>query len=262
MNKVIVTGAASGIGAAAAKQLRDSGSKVVGLDFNEPDGSLVDDFVQFDQYQYDSIDAAVAQLPGDCDALLNIAGVAPSASNTPERVMMINFYGLRHFTEQVLDKLARGAAIANLASAAGLGWGQNVPLLKRALTLRDPDDVRAFCAAEGLHNSGMGNDAAYPVSKQLVIVWTAQAFPLWQERGIRMNSVAPSAVNTPILADFLESFGADATERVNAIGTASPEEIARIAVMLIDPGLTCINGTTVPAERGAVAFKAFNTQFG
>jgi len=262
MKKVIVTGAASGIGAAATKQLRESGASVIALDRNEPASGTADEFIAFDQSSYASIEEAVKKLPNDADGLLNIAGVAPSSVNTPDLVMMINFYGLRHFTEQALEKLPKGAAIVNLASAAGMGWPQNVPLLKRALALRDAEEVAAFCTSENLVNTGMDNDSAYAISKQLVIVWTAHSYKLWQERGIRMNGVAPSAVETPILGDFIESFGSAVAERIKMIGPAQPEDIAKIAVMLLHPDFVSINGATIPAERGAITLKGISAMFG
>jgi len=75
---IVVTGAASGIGAAAAQLLKESGDTVVGVDIKEPASGDVDQFVAMDQSDSASIDAAISELPNDIDGLINSAGVPPS----------------------------------------------------------------------------------------------------------------------------------------------------------------------------------------
>jgi NAD(P)-dependent dehydrogenase (short-subunit alcohol dehydrogenase family) len=169
-------------------------------------------------------------------------------------VLKTNFYGLRAFTRKVLGKISQGGAIVNMSSGAGMGWPQNIPLLREALAIDDMDAIDEFVTRHQIHNDGIGNQAAYPLSKQLLIVWTATAYPIWKETGVRMNAVAPGAVATPILDDFLEAFGEESADRMRAIGAASAEDIAKIARLLLDPGYEWINGTTIPAERGAITY--------
>ena len=69
-----------------------------------------------------------------------------------------------------------------------------------------------------------------------------------------MNAIAPGAVDTPILEDFLTAFGEESANRIRAIGTSSGEAIARIARLLLDPDFEWINGATIPAERGAITY--------
>jgi len=262
LNSVIVTGVASGIGAAAAKILKAAGVTVIGLDSKPPEKACVDQYIPYDQGSFSSIDKAANALSGRHDGLLNIAGVPPSAANAPSKILMVNFYGLRYLTEQLYEKLNDNAAIVNLSSAAGMGWMQNIPLLQEAIKLRDAESVTNFCELHSIHNNGMANDAAYSLSKQLLIVWTAHAFNTWKQHKVRMNGVAPAAVNTPILDDFLTNFGAETAERLKTIGVATAEEIAEIAVMLLDPAYARINGATIPAEMGAITFKGLSEHFG
>ena len=261
LQSVVVTGAASGIGAAAAKILKSTGVNVIGVDVNTPSEGSVDHFIKMDQGDFSSIESAVAKIPNKPDGLLNIAGVAPSQTNTPSKVLMINFYGLRHFTELMYEKLNTGASIVNLSSGTGLGWSQNISLLKEALTLNDYDSVEKYCNSHNIHNQGIVNDASYPLSKQLLIVWTAHAHLLWKEHGFRMNAVAPAAVDTPILDDFLDSFGDDARKRMEALGAVSADEVAQIAVMLLNSKYKWVNGTTIPVERGVLQLKGITQHF-
>ncbi len=251
---IAVTGAASGIGAAAARLLKEDGETVIGVDINEPAAGIVDHFVSMDQSDPVSIDAAVSMLPDGLDGLLNVAGVPPSPKFPPATVLKTNFYGLREFTWKLLRKISKGGAIVNLSSGAGMGWPHNIPLLRKALAIDDMDAIEEFVARHQIHNEGIDNQAAYPLSKQLLIVWTATAYPIWKETGVRMNAVAPGAVTTPILHDFLKAFGEESANRMRAIGASTPDDIARIARVLLDPTYEWINGATIPAERGAITY--------
>jgi NAD(P)-dependent dehydrogenase (short-subunit alcohol dehydrogenase family) len=119
---VIITGAASGIGAATAKALSDRGAEVVGLDVNASDGLIACDVT--DQ---DSVDAAVAEaierLGGELDALVNCAGIGipQSAAQRPDeaarRVLDVNLLGTWRVTAAALPALrASRGRVVNVAS--------------------------------------------------------------------------------------------------------------------------------------------------
>lgn len=252
--KIVITGVASGIGAATAAMLRRDGDFVIGVDINKPSAGAVDQFLSMDQSDVASIEEAVTQIPDDLDGLVNCAGVPPAAQFSPALVLRTNFYGLRYFTRKVLKKIRRGGAIVNLTSGTGMGWRQNIALLQEALAIENRQEVADLVARHQIHNQGVSNISAYPLSKQLLIVWTAAAYPIWQETGVRMNAIAPGAVDTPILDDFLSAFGAESAERIRAIGTASADAIASVARLLLDPHFEWINATTIPLERGAITY--------
>ena len=119
--RVIITGAASGIGAAAAKALRERGASVVGLDLN---GS--DDIIACDVRDQDAVDRAVAEAIerlGGVDVLINNAGVGTpqSAGKAPDAaalaVLDINLIGPWRVTSAALPALreSRGRVV-NVAS--------------------------------------------------------------------------------------------------------------------------------------------------
>jgi NAD(P)-dependent dehydrogenase (short-subunit alcohol dehydrogenase family) len=249
---IIVTGCSSGIGAASAALLKQGGDTIVGVDINDPATGSVDHFVYMDQSDSGSIEKAIAKLPVDIYGVVNSAGVPPAERFPPAHLLKVNFYGLREFTMKLLPKIARGGAIVNLSSAAGMGWPTNTEFLKEALAVTNLNDVDEFTERHEIHTEGMDNLASYPLSKQLLIVWTATAHTFWKDTGVRMNALAPSAVVTPILDDFLAAFGEVAAQRIVAIGEISAEEIAVFVELLLDPAYELLNGTTIPTERGAV----------
>ena len=75
--KIVVTGAASGIGAETVKTLKAQGATVIGVDRNEPKEN-VDQYIKADLADPDSIAAAVETVPSGIDALCNIAGLPPT----------------------------------------------------------------------------------------------------------------------------------------------------------------------------------------
>jgi len=211
---IAVTGVSSGIGAACAALLKKRGAKIIGLDLNEPQAGSVDQFIKFNQGDLGSIDQAIALLPTGLDGLLNIAGVAPSPRFSPADVLKINFFGLRYFTQKAVDKLKDGAGIVNMSSGTGTGWPTNVENIKSFLALDQIAQIGDFVSQHNIGSDGLGNDAAYPFSKQLLSVWTMKASSQWLDRGIRINAIAPAAVETPIVGDFMTSFGDDAVKRM------------------------------------------------
>jgi NAD(P)-dependent dehydrogenase (short-subunit alcohol dehydrogenase family) len=120
--RVIITGAASGIGAATAKELRARGAQVVGLDLNAGE-----DIVACDVTCQDSVDKAIAiaveRLGGGLDALVNCAGIGipQSAAERPGpdalRVIDVNLLGTWRVTAAALPALrASHGRVVNISS--------------------------------------------------------------------------------------------------------------------------------------------------
>ena len=259
---VVVTGAASGIGAAAARLLKEGGANVIALDRRAPRGDCADLHIEFDQGDKASIERASDQLPGAIDGLFNIAGVAPEAGGRPEHLLFVNFYGLRFLTERLAGKLRAGAAVVNMSSHAGWRWRENAAFLKLFLPLSRKEDVAKAVDRAGVVIDGLGDQSAYPVSKQLLNLWTAQSVAGAGFGHVRMNAVSCAGVETPILNDFLTSFGEDSAARIRSIGLARPEDIAPAILFLASPEAHWIKGAVIPVDGGANAtavLKAINT---
>ena len=89
--RAVVTGAASGMGAATVEVLAGLGAEVVGLD-RAPIAGTVSQAVEVDLLDPDSIAAAAGRIDGDVDAFFNCAGL-PGPPFTDLETMLVNFVG-------------------------------------------------------------------------------------------------------------------------------------------------------------------------
>jgi NAD(P)-dependent dehydrogenase (short-subunit alcohol dehydrogenase family) len=239
---IVITGAASGIGAATAALAQSHGADVISVDINKS-ANIVGRFVQADLSDEPAIDRLVAELPKGIHGLANIAGLPPT--RPPAAVVKVNLVGLKRLTTALVPKMADGGAIVNLASLAGLGWADAKEAIKASEKLQLAD-VEAFCRAYDIQGG-----RSYFFSKEALIVWTMQNRWTWRDRGIRMNAVSPGPVETPILKDFLETLGARAEEDMRTMDRPGrPGDIAPVVCFLLSDGSGWIRGTNVPVDGG------------
>jgi NAD(P)-dependent dehydrogenase (short-subunit alcohol dehydrogenase family) len=242
---IVVTGAASGIGAQTVRELQQAGAVVIGVDRNPV--PKADRYVAADLSQPTSISKALHEIGSGIDGLCNIAGLPPTRGAEP--VLRVNFLGLRELTEGLIGQLRDGAAIVNLASLAGLGWAQAAPAIKALLALRDFEALDAYCREHAVDDG-----RSYFLSKEALIVWTMLNRWTWRERGIRMNCVSPGPVDTPILGDFLATLGARAEEDMKVMDRAgTPADIAPLVAFLCSPQSAWIRGTNIACDGGMYA---------
>jgi NAD(P)-dependent dehydrogenase (short-subunit alcohol dehydrogenase family) len=239
---IIVTGAASGIGKETAAELKRQGAAVIGVDRN-PTGD-VDEFFETDLSDPALIDALAEELPSGADGLCNIAGLPPTA---PARLVLgVNAKGLQRFTERMVPKLANGASIVNVASLAGNRWRDSVEQI-REFEHVDFDGIEAFVEK---HHMDEGS-RSYFFSKEVVVVWTMQNRWTWRDRGIRMNSVSPGPIDTPIFEDFMETLGERASEAMRVMDRVGlPADVAPVIAFMLSDAAAWMRGTNVAVDGG------------
>ncbi len=240
----IVTGAASGIGAAAARALRRSGFEITVIDLSDPGDAA-------DRWQQVDLDDATKPLPAidrPVDVLVNAAGLPPRPG-TEAKVLRVNFLALRRLTLHVLPYLTPGGSIVNMASKAGASWRENIAQVRKLLDRPDDATLDDFVAAEGIDPV-----RSYDLSKEAVIVWTKFMTAPLIAKGQRMNAVSPAATRTPILEEFERAFGERATRGIALTRrAAAPEEVADVIAFLASPASAWVRGCNIEADGGLTA---------
>ena len=241
---IVVTGCASGIGKETARLVKRLGGDVLGVDVTKTDDN-VDELYIADLSDRRTIKALVMALPTGIDGIANIAGLPPTAP--AEKVLLVNLVGLKFFTENMIPKLNDGASIVNLASLAGFGWPHAIPAISASADL-DFEDVPDFIRRHEVGNEG---GRSYFFSKEALIGWTMQNRWTWRDRNIRMNTVSPGPVETPILKDFIETLGERAEEDMRVMDRPGrPDDVAPVVAFLLSDMTHWIRGTNIPVDGG------------
>lgn len=241
--RYVVTGAASGIGDAVATRLLGAGAEVYCLDRNTP-SAAVTQHIEVDLANPRNIDAALEQLEGSFDGLLNVAGIPGTAP--AELVFAVNSLAVRHLTESFFERLNPGGSVVIVSSTAGFGWPLRLDVIREVLAT----DTFEEGAAWFKNNPQQGN--AYNFSKEVSTVYTLSMGLALAEMGFRINAVLPGPVRTPILTDFEESMGKDTLDGLkNLLGRhAEPEDIASVVVFLASDDAHWVNGQALAVDGG------------
>ena len=248
---VVVTGAASGMGAAAAQLLVDLGAEVYALDIAEV-AVPVAAAIRTDMKDQASIDAAVSQLPDEIYALFNCAGV-PSPPWSAADTVLINFSGLRYLTESLLPRLGEGGAIASIASTAGMAWRAKLDIVKEFLALDNNLENAAAWLADNPDKAADG----YGFSKQCIIVYTMSMSAELAGRDIRINCISPSPTASGFM-DTLKGEGQVPDEAVDLFlppngRYASGADMGEPLVLLNSKLNAFVSGVNLPVDFGYCA---------
>lgn len=223
---VIISGAASGIGAAQAAAFQAAGATVVGIDLH-PISNLTD-AIQADVS--DPATAATIAAQYQPDIVCNTAGVLDGYQTVTDTALLAWQHILNvDLTSQFLmikallpGMLARGHGVfINMSSIAGLVGG--------------------------------GGGVAYTAAKHAVIGLTKQLDLDYAAKGIRANALAPGAINTPMnAADFAGDgkMAAWVAQETPAKRWAKPEEVAQLSLFLASDAADYIHGTVIPIDGG------------
>jgi NAD(P)-dependent dehydrogenase (short-subunit alcohol dehydrogenase family) len=245
--RVIVTGAASGMGEATARILVELGAEVMAVDI-KPTAVEVAEFHQVDLRDKAAIEAAAAKVRTPVQAFFNCAGL-PGPPFSDVDVMLVNFVGARHLIEQVLPKTADGSAIAYVASNAGLGWQQQLGTLTGLIDCEGFDAGKAWCED---HAEAIGGASAYAFSKQVINAWVASRAGGYLAKGVRLNCTNPGPTETPMMPFFHESYGKGIVDA--AMGPlarySTPEEQAWPLLFLNSPRLSYVTGEAFHVDGG------------
>lgn len=239
---VLVTGAASGIGLACARILREEGHRVAAFDidaqrlaYSLPPGSENLLLLTGDASRAESCHYAVSRTVdrfGSLEAVVHWAAVlsdAPWNDLTAEEMNQI-------LAINVTGSFLVAQAAARVMSGKGRG----------AIVLASSDSV--LSAPSG---GGGAAGPAYVASKGAIIALTRSLSRALAPQGIRVNAVAPGLTDTPMLDGLSDATRAAILARVPEHRLGLPEEIARTAVFLISDAASFVNGQTLFVNGGA-----------
>lgn len=240
----VVTGGATGVGAGLLEVLAELGKpRVTVLDIREPTGPH-DTYIETNLGNRDAIDAAVAKIEGPIAALFNNAGVADTSQR--EIVLAVNILAPIHLTDALLPKIENGGAVVTTASIAGMGWSQRLPE-HLELLMQDGWGARA----KWLEGRDLGT-APYTFTKETMQVWTMRDAARLRGHGVRINSVCPSPIDTPLVKDFFETIGDAAMNfSIDAAGRmVTGREVAMLLAYLASPAATFVSGQNIDIDNG------------
>ncbi len=259
----VVTGAASGMGAAATKILNELGAEVYALDINEPT-IPVKKFIKINLGNEGSINSAVAQLPEKIDKIFSFAGVAGRIYGdkkfTPVEIVTINFIGPRHLIESLIPRMGEGGSITMIASVAGMTWIQNIPTLMTFIMAQGFEEAQDWLEANEDSPSVFGGVAEtvnkpYAFSKEAIIMYSKFRSYQLAAKKIRLNVVSPGSTETPMLKDFDKIAEEELTKAfISPVGVfATPEQQAKAAIFMNSDMADYISGQDLQVEYAIVA---------
>ena len=235
--RALVTGGASGIGAAVVARIAAGGGRAVVLD-RQVQGA--DDVIAVDVTDDAAVRAAVARaadLLGGVDAVVNCAGIGAQgdvAANDDDewrRVLDVNLLGLVRVTRAALPLLRASApsSVVNISSVAA--------------------------------TAGLPERALYSATKGAVSALTRAMAADHLREGIRVNAVNPGTADTPWVGRLLESAPDPAAERA-ALDARQPhgrlvaaEEVAEAVAYLLSPAAGSTTGTELFVDGGMQALR-------
>ncbi len=233
----LVTGAASGIGAATAARFRAEGATVVGADVTPADDVSALDVR--DEAAVARVVAGVVADHGRLDAVVTAAGVAGAGpahlldAAEWDRVIGVNLTGTwltaKHAVQAMLDQEpvhGERGSVVTIASVEGL--------------------------------EGTAGGSAYNASKGGVVLLTRNLAIDYGGRGIRVNTICPGFIRTPMTTGVFAMEGMDHVERgfieehaLKRFGR--PEEIAAAATFLVSSDASFVTGVALPVDGGYTA---------
>jgi len=243
--RVVVTGAASGMGGACATILGQLGAEVHGLDI-KPGTAPVADFHLCDLGDRGQIDETVAAIGEPVDSLFNCAGLPTTAPG--QEIVLVNFTGHRHLTESLVPSMPQGSSIGFISSVAGMGWVPNAAHLLELVATPDFASAKAWCE----EHDDLVSPNGYGFSKEAINAYVAKRGFELAPKGIRLNSINPGPTDTPMMPAFVETVGAEFLEKIpRPVGRNSrADEQAWALIMLNSARSSYTTATTLFTDGG------------
>lgn len=243
----VVTGAASGIGAATARYLREHGGSVIACDLHDAD--VIADLATREGRAH-LVDAVSRLSRGNLDAIVANAGGGP-----PETMLSLNFFGALATLEGLRPLLEpspapRAVMVSSIASLSP----PDPRILEACLNMDEP---AAIAAAKDALAAGKGPLDLYGNAKYALNCWCRRVAskPDWAGAGIALNVVAPGFIDTPAAAYILSDPDrrAQAGRMVPMRGAfpGRPDQMAEVLAWCVSTENSLMTGQILFVDGGA-----------
>jgi len=260
----VVTGSASGIGAAIRKRLEKSGDKVIGIDLR--DAEIIADLAT--KEGRDAAIAGVKKMCGDhIDRFVACAGVIGSSKEDISSIIAVDYFGVVDLLDGLFDLLRKGnnPSAVVIASNSASHWQLDAAYQQHPLTLaildRNEDEANRISNELSDPTIFLGTPQprggiVYMAAKNAVVRAVRQRSMSWGNAGVRLNVVAPGPTSTPMLQRMLDDPKTGNSVRALPIPLArygKPEEQASTVVFLLSKEASYIHGIVVFVDGGVDA---------
>lgn len=246
MRTAVVTGSASGLGAAICARLVADEWLVIGVD--QRDAEVVVDLA--DPSGRSALVGEVGRITGgSLDAVIACAGVGPHVADHG-LIVSVNAFGALATLDLLFPYLKGGTAPAAVAVASNsMGMIPPAPDLYAALLADDEPAAREAAAS-------VDGPTVYATTKRAVAVGVRHRAEAWGAAGVRLNAIAPGPVDTPLLQATIDDpeLGPHVDLLPIPLGRyATADEIALLAVFLLGPETAYMHGSVLWADGGSDA---------
>jgi NAD(P)-dependent dehydrogenase (short-subunit alcohol dehydrogenase family) len=256
----VITGGAGGMGSACAEHfaqrgpvlLTDSSEAALQATVERLKGEgydasgIVCDITDVSAVQH-LADAVASK--GELSALVHTAGISPSMTQDPRKVLEVNLVGTAHLLDAFYWLATVGSACVCIASISGY---RGVPPGTEPLLLQ-PLRPDFFEALDELATVGNNTRLAYALSKYGVKLLCQHRAREWGARGARLCSLSPGGIMTG-MGKLERNRGSTGLVENTALGRrGSPHEIASVVDFLCGPGASYITGVDIVVDGGVVA---------
>lgn len=258
---VVITGAGSGMGYAAAKLLKEAGARIYATVRRKPLDFEVTKEIPCDLGSKDGIDAVIAELPETIDALFVCHGISNSLGKTNAlQVQLTNFYGFKYLTETLLPRIADNGSVTFISSDGGKAWRESVQKCLEIIACQTWEEAVSWYQD---NPECTGDGYVFAKKCQNVYVMSKCHAPEFIDRKIRLNAIAPGMTKTGLTNDFNASITGDpeagqAILEKNALEFwngrwASPEEMGYPMVLVGSKAFSYMSGQILFIDYGTAS---------
>ena len=244
MGNAIVTGSASGIGAAVCDSLRAEGHRIIGIDLRNAE---VEADLSTPAGRAKAVEQATAAAEGVVDRAVLCAGLGSHLEDLP-LIASVNYFGAVEVLDGLFEPLQRGkepATVVVCSNSARFAPFEEHPFVLACLDGDESKARRLITSENGF--------VAYAGSKHALSRAVRRRAKTWGEAGVRLNGIAPGPVQTPLLQGTLDhpvySKGFDGLD-IPLGRLASPEEIATFIATMLGPVAAFMHGSIVYVDGG------------